>query len=1501
MPQQAKPPVTQRAYTLRLRGADSNDPSWRDALWQTHEAVNRGAQAFGDWLLTLRGGLDHTLADTPVKGGKGKPDPDPTDEERKARRILLALSWLSVESKLGAPAGLIIAFGTEAAEERNRKVVAALEEILKSRGVDQNEINAWKKDCSASLSAAIRDDAVWVNRSKAFDEAVESIGSSGSSGSSLTREEPWDMLERFFGSRDAYLAPAKGSEDESSEAKQEDQAKDLVQKAGQWLSSRFGTGKGADFRRMATVYEAIAKWDGKASLEMAGDKAIADLATALSEFNPASNDLQGVLGLISGPGYKSATRNFLNQLAAQTTVTQQDFVSLKDKANNDAQECKQNTGSKGQRPYSNSILEKVESVCGFTYLQDGGPARHSEFAVILDHAARRVSLAHTWIKLAEAERRKFEEDAKKIDQVPEAAKDWLDRFCLERSGVSGALEPYRIRRRAVDGWKEVVAEWSKSDCKTVEDRIAAARALQDDPEIDKFGDIQLFEALAEDDAVCVWHKDGDAAKAPDPQPLIDYALAAEAEFKKRHFKVPAYRHPDALLHPIFCDFGKSRWDICFDVHKNMQTPFPRALCLTLWTGSEMKRIPLCWQSKRLARDLALGNNTGDAGASEVTRADRLGRAASRAASNVTKSDVVNIAGLFEQADWNGRLQAPRQQLEAIARYVEKHDWDQKAEKMRNAIQWLVTFSARLQPQGPWCAYAKIHGLKEDPQYWPHADTNKNRKGHARLILSRLPGLRVLAVDLGHRYAAACAVWEALSTEAFQREIKGRTILRGRTDGNALYCHTRHKANGKERVTIYRRIGADTLPDGKPHPAPWARLDRQFLIKLQGEEEGVREASNEEIWAVHQLEAALGRPVSLIDRLVASGWGGSDKQKARLEGLKQLGWDPADKPSLSVDELMSSAVRTMRLALKRHGDRARIAHYLITDEKTTPGGIKETLDEKGRIDLLQDALVLWHDLFSSRGWRDDTAKQLWNAHVAKLHGYKAPEEPGEDSSGAERKKKQRENREKLYDVAKALAQDVTLREALHDAWKKRWENDDERWKKQLRWFKDWVFPRGNHASDPTIRKRQLINPSGGNGRRGNHASDPTIRKRQLINPSGGNGRRGNHASDPTIRKVGGLSLPRLATLTEFRRKVQVGFFTRLKPDGTRAETKEQFGQSALDALEHLREQRVKQLASRIAEAALGVGRVRRPVEGKDPKRPDVRVDEPCHAIVIEDLTHYRPEETRTRRENRQLMTWSSSKVKKYLAEACQLHGLHLREVSASYTSRQDSRTGAPGVRCQDVPVKEFMRSPFWRKQVKQAEAKQAANKGDARERLLCDLNARWKDRTAADWEKAGAVRIPLQGGEIFVSADANSPAAKGIQADLNAAANIGLRALTDPDWAGKWWYVPCDPASFRPVRDKVDGSAVVNPDQPLRQSAQAQSGDAAKDKNGNKGAGKSKEVVNLWRDISSSPLECIEFGEWKEYAAYQNEVQCRVIRILKEQIKGRDKQPHEGSKEDDIPL
>jgi IS605 OrfB family transposase len=274
------------------------------------------------------------------------------------------------------------------------------------------------------------------------------------------------------------------------------------------------------------------------------------------------------------------------------------------------------------------------------------------------------------------------------------------------------------------------------------------------------------------------------------------------------------------------------------------------------------------------------------------------------------------------------------------------------------------------------------------------------------------------------------------------------------------------------------------------------------------------------------------------------------------------------------------------------------------------------------------------------------------------------------------------------------------------------------------------------------------------------------------------------------------------------------------------------------MEQMREQRVKQLASRIIEAALGIGRIKSAELRAGSKRPRNRVDLPCHAIAIENLTNYRPEEIRTRRENRQLMNWSAAKVKKFLSEGCLLNGLHLREISPAYTSRQDSRTGQPGMRCTDVSPKEFAKR-HWRTRVKQAE-----KKNDAESQFLVDINNQLDGKTT--------LRLPQKSGELFISINGQTR-----QADLNAAANIGLRALMDSDWQGKWWYVPCQASNGKPDPDRIKGSVAIPVDQPLITV----------------GGGKAKkDVINLWRDCSNEPLK---EGQFKVYDEYWNGVRSQV--------------------------
>ncbi|MDI6775373.1 MAG: type V CRISPR-associated protein Cas12b, partial [Verrucomicrobiota bacterium] len=1310
--------TTQRAYTLRLQGAAPLDQSWRDALWLTHEAVNKGAKAFGDWLLTLRGGLDHNLADVKTLQGRGKLDRDPTDDERKARRILLALSWLSVESERGAPTKHFVPrdMCKQSVARSNWKTVEALKEILKKRGLGKSEIDAWVQDCSASLTAAIRDDTVWVNRSKAFDVACN--------GQDVTKAREDSRALLWFLLGDDYLKlprKAKKPEEKAADTEGEASDEDISQEK---RSAVIQSGKGAGQRTR----------------------------------HPFSHIFGG----------KKDSRGF-GKPPRQLALREHWKTHLKP-------------------PVEASGIPMRDAKAG---KKDGvSPTElHRE---MFSKAASRLAQIHTKQKQQEVERqnRKAADEALKAleaDAQCKLALDLLDALCVERGTASGAREECRIRPRQIDGWDRVVKAWEPtagtSDPTAAEEqRIEAAKRLQDEDSDEKFGDINLFMALAEEKCKAVWWH----ANAPKPEILKTYVKGKKARADAVRLKVAAFRHPDPHFNPVFCQFGVSRPRIEFrrlrDFTAKPEGRDVRAVGLLLWDDRKADLHVLHAVSKRLDREVGAACDSALKGAADLVDVARRSRLSIATVAQLPGKEGVRVAHVFDrkkvkarkideegagtegvseparekEPEWNGTLLGERRALEAIGRLL--GDGKQtEAEKCRRRLHWRLIVSLEMRPQGPWLTYGEDKNLLEvrhDRQqkenvvvttprdsrdewrglafpFW-HPCNEKGRKGMAKHLLSRLvPGLRVLSVDLGHRYAAACAVWETLNAKQAKEDCKVAGHEPPKDDD--LYLHLK---NGN-RTGVYRRIGADSIEavdrgTGEvktvSHPAPWARLDRQFLIKLQGEDEEARKASPAEVVAAQELEKEVGR-------------------------------EPLDQRSLRVDDLMSETVRAARLALQRHGRCARIAFNLTASKKLLPGSREEALTDEGRVELLADTLADWYALFTGKGWTDEWAKPQWETHVTPLlQGTALPQIPEDAEATPKTRKKYRADlAENLKPVAESLAKNDSLCRKLHCLWATHWRENDVTLRKRLRRLRDWILPRGKKAE-----------------------------------------------ADCAIRHVGGLSLTRIATVKSLY-QVQKAFHMRAEPEDLRKNIPSKgddalvdFGRSILDVMEHMREQRVKQLASRIAEAALGIGRMKRFEGGKDPARPRARVDQPCHAVVIENLTHYRPEETRTRRENRQLMSWSSSEVKECLAEACQLSGLHLREVQAGYTSRQDSRTGAPGVRCQDVPVKEFMRSPFWRKQVAQAEKKQAEGRGDARERFLCGLNAKWKDEPAADWEKAGAVRVPVKGGEIFVSADAKSPAAKGLQADLNAAANIGLKALADPDWPGRWWYVPCDPTAFKPA-------------------------------------------------------------------------------------------------------
>ena len=997
---------------------------------------------------------------------------------------------------------------------------------------------------------------------------------------------------------------------------------------------------------------------------------------------------------------------------------------------------------------------------------------------MLDHALRRISIAHSWAKRAEASRQEFQEAA---DQPTDTAVSaWVAEYCAQREKSSGALGEYLIRKNALDGWKEVCLAWHGLGASAgAEDRVKAARDLQD--EVEKFGDIQLFEALAAAD-VSVWSRAGGVA----PELLSREVAKRIARHDQTRFKVPAYRHPDALLNPVFCDYGNSRWKIWYSAQEGEACDNPRTITLDTFASGRISATEFRWQSKRLFHEIAAGAAQKDG--IEGTRNHRHAHAIHAHENH----HGLRTAGIFDlkEKNWDGRLQAPRASLEKIHRLISRNAAPEAVERAMRRIPWLVTFSAPLLPEGPWLDFVEsdptLRGRNAAKDLAPppggkydfaglafpfdHPANGKTRKKAARLGLARLHGLRILSADLGHRHAAACAVWRTLSGD----ELKARCVAADTAapDSGALFLHLRE---GK-KTTVFRRVGDDILQGGETHPAPWAELERQFLIQLPGEDSQARYASPAEREETARIEKLMGARVAR---------------------------EPKD---WRMDRLQSSLVRLARLGLRRHATMVRLALRLAAGERILSGGrVVPFSGREDRLAYVADLLSQQHRLLMDDQFPDDAARGRWKEFAAGCL-TEADLTPGQQGP-------RRDNgslAKRLQKPAFRFIDNDPAALLWRDHWRDTWQAMDGRWREAIK----------------AIRK--ILLPKAGKG-------------------------------DKTIRRRGGLSMARVTVIEEFRRKVQVAYFTRQKIDGERLEMPEAFASKTLARLKKLRQNRVRQIASRIASAALGIGPDPAGGSRLTKRHPS------CHAVVIENLSNYRPESTQTRRENRQLMQWSSGKVRKLLAEACQLAGLHLREVSPAFTSRQDSRTGAPGLRCAEISWAEF-RKPggYWSRLVDKAREREKAGKAGPVDAYL----ARLADSDGAP--HSPTVLVPARGAELFCSASDSGPIA--LQADLNAAANIGLAALNDPDWNGRWWFVPASRETHKPEQELAAAAPLAGLDRLAIADSPTTSSAKGKQAKGKSGTG-----ARHFRDATSAPLG---EGSWHVgFPAYEAEFSRRVTRRL----------------------
>jgi hypothetical protein len=304
----------------------------------------------------------------------------------------------------------------------------------------------------------------------------------------------------------------------------------------------------------------------------------------------------------------------------------------------------------------------------------------------------------------------------------------------------------------------------------------------------------------------------------------------------------------------------------------------------------------------------------------------------------------------------------------------------------------------------------------------------------------------------------------------------------------------------------------------------------------------------------------------------------------------------------------------------------------------------------------------------------------------------------------------------------------------------------------------------------------------------------------------------------LRGQRGLSMARIEQVSELRRRWQSLNQSLRRELGQKPLTASEMRNDPipdpcpdiLTKLENIREQRVNQTAHLIVAEALGL-KLRQP--RMSPKSREVTdthgeykvVRPPVDMIVLEDLARYLSDQGRARSENTRLMKWCHRAIMLKVKMLAEPFGIPVLETPAAYSSRFCSLTGMAGFRAAEISWND--RHEFrWRELLKanlselQAEITKAGNNKASLEALERQYAiAKATQDTFGELEKISRTNhphrtllAPQPGGPMFITAKEiphPAPAAnrkqKGnssvlpMQADLNAAANLALRAVAHP--------------------------------------------------------------------------------------------------------------------------
>lgn len=275
--------------------------------------------------------------------------------------------------------------------------------------------------------------------------------------------------------------------------------------------------------------------------------------------------------------------------------------------------------------------------------------------------------------------------------------------------------------------------------------------------------------------------------------------------------------------------------------------------------------------------------------------------------------------------------------------------------------------------------------------------------------------------------------------------------------------------------------------------------------------------------------------------------------------------------------------------------------------------------------------------------------------------------------------------------------------------------------------------------------------------------------------------------PLLAGQRGLAMERIGQIENLRRCLQsLNRLLRRPPDSRPASGKEMREEAVpdpcpaiLERLDRLKRQRVNQTAHMILAQALGV-RLRPHAMSKEERQARDQHGEyevilgraPVDFIVLENLSRYLSSQDRPPRENSRLMLWCHRQILAKVKEMAEPFGICVLETGAAYSSRFCSRTGAAGFRAVELTPEARDRWP-WKKILSDPKHQQH---GEVMKFFA------WLDAANRGRREAGkpprCLLAPERGGPLFISLLEG----RAMQADINAAINLGLRAIAAPEAA-----------------------------------------------------------------------------------------------------------------------